>query len=198
MGRMARIAATACQPVPIAQSTYFSRIRPVFKSMRNPREKLVNTDQVCQRNVITVEARASLCDAARLMREHHIGYLIVVKPGPKEGTQVPVGVLTDRDIVVEAVARGVDPATLYVADIMRRNPAVVLREDSLTDVLAQMQRLGVRRMPVTWAYGQLFGIISIDDVLARLADQIGSIAGAIRRGRTLEAAAFGLRSLVHQ
>ena len=148
----------------------------------------MNVGQICQRNVVTVSASEDLSTAARLMREKHIGYLIVVEPALQAGGLTPIGVLTDRDIVVEVVAQDADPRSLRVGDVMTPKPLVVLLEDSLPDALAQMQRIGVRRLPVVGAYGLLAGVLSLDDILKRMADDLHTATGAIIRERTIESA----------
>jgi CBS domain-containing protein len=145
----------------------------------------VNVGQICQRSVVTIRASDDLSTAARLMREKHIGYLIVVEP-TSQGERTPVGVLTDRDIVVAVVAQDADPRALTVGDVMTCNPKTVLTEDCLTDALSQMQSIGVRRLPVLGAQAQLVGILSMDDILRTMAEEFGRAAGAISRERTRE------------
>lgn len=149
---------------------------------------MMNVGHVCEHRAVTVRATDDLVTAARLMREHHIGYLVVVEPAVREGEFAPVGVITDRDIVVSVVAREADPRSLLVGDVMTRKPCVVLLEDSIADALQQMNRIGVRRLPVVGAYGTLAGVLSLDDILTRLAGEMGSVAGALGKERTVEGA----------
>ncbi|HEY6922469.1 MAG TPA: CBS domain-containing protein, partial [Steroidobacteraceae bacterium] len=108
----------------------------------------MNVGQICVRNVVTARELDDLTKAAEVMREKHIGYLVVV--GPKVGVSgfVPIGVLTDRDIVIGVVAKNTDPKTLRVGDLMTRQPVVVDENDSITQALGEMRRIGVRRIPV--------------------------------------------------
>jgi len=138
--------------------------------------------------VITVRPEEDLATAARLMREKHIGYLVVVEPTPQEGGFVPIGVLTDRDIVVSVVAPEIDPRTIRVGDAMTAKPVTVMAEDSVTDTLEQMKRIGVRRLPVVGDYGNLQGVVSLDDILAIMARDLGNLAGAINREISVETA----------
>jgi len=146
----------------------------------------MNVGQICQHSVVTIRPSEDLCAAAHLMREKHIGYLVVVEPAPLEGAFTPVGVLTDRDIVIAVVSEGVDPKSLTVGDVMTRKPRTVLLEDCMDDALAQMQSTGVRRLPVLGASGHLAGILSLDDVLTTMADELGRAAKAIRREQNHE------------
>lgn len=141
---------------------------------------------ICNRNVITVREADELTLAARLMREKHIGYLIVVKPSLTDGTVSPVGVITDRDIVVAVVAKEADPRSLKVGEVMTRQPAVVEEGTSVGTALQLMRRIGVRRLPVIGRGGMLVGVLSLDDVLDTLAGELMDIAGSIRHEIKLE------------
>lgn len=142
--------------------------------------------KICNRNVVTVREADELTRAARLMREKHIGYLIVAKPSLIDGTSTPVGVITDRDIVVAVVAKDADPRTLKVGDVMTRQPAVVEEGTSVSTALQIMRRIGVRRLPVIGSAGTLVGVLSLDDVLDSLAGELMDIAGSIRHEIRME------------
>ena len=142
--------------------------------------------KLCNRNVVTVREMDELTSAAQLMREKHIGYLVVVKPNVVDGTVTPIGVITDRDIVIAVVAREINPRSLTVGDVMTRQPAVVDEESSLSTALQLMRRIGVRRMPVIGRGGMLVGVLSLDDVLDALAGEMTDVAGSIRHGRQME------------
>lgn len=143
---------------------------------------------ICQRDVATIGESDDLTAAAKRMREEHVGYLIVAEPDALDKAHKPVGVLTDRDIVVAVVARGVDPGTLKVGDVMTRKPVVITEDDSIEDSVREMRRIGVRRMPVIGRSGNLVGVVSIDDILETLADELGNIAGTIRNEQRAESA----------
>lgn len=141
---------------------------------------------ICNRNVITVREADELTLAARLMREKHIGYLVVVKPSLTDGTVSPVGVITDRDIVVAVVAKEADPRSLKVGEVMTRQPAVAEEGTPVGTALRLMRRIGVRRLPVIGRGGILVGVLSLDDVLDTLAGELMDIAGSIRHEIKLE------------
>lgn len=122
---------------------------------------------LAQHDVVTVERPMLLMEAARLMREQHVGCLVVVQRATAHG-KVPVGVLTDRDIVMTVVAGELDPRMLRVADVIDERLVCVREADALSDVLNVMRRAGVRRVPVTDVHGHLVGILSLDDVLLAL------------------------------
>jgi CBS domain-containing protein len=141
---------------------------------------------ICNRNVVTAREGDELTLAAQLMREKHIGYLVVVKPSVGDGTVTPIGVITDRDIVVAVVAREINPRSLTVGDVMTRQPAVVDEATSVSTALQLMRRIGVRRLPVIGRAGLLVGVLSLDDVLDAMAGEMTDVAGSIRHERKME------------
>jgi CBS domain-containing protein len=146
----------------------------------------MNIRNLCQKNPVTVRRSEELVRAAQLMREKHIGYLVVVEPDLTDGSQRPIGVLTDRDIVITVVARETDPRSLCVEDVMTRQPVTASIADSIDKALRDMRRVGVRRLPVVGARGELVGILSLDDVLDVLAGELHDVAGSIRNEQVIE------------
>jgi CBS domain-containing protein len=135
---------------------------------------------ICRREVVTIAPSAGLGEAAQLMREKHVGVLVVVEPVEGTGDRVVQGVLTDRDIVVTVVGRDAEPKGLKVMDVMTRNPLLVAEGTSIAGALGLMRMDGVRRVPVVGARNELVGVLSIDDVLDVVANQLTAISGAIR------------------
>ena len=147
----------------------------------------MSVGDICRRNVVTIAPDATLSQAASIMREAHVGMLVVVgAPQGEAADRTVQGVLTDRDIVVTVVGRQVDPGALKVVDVMTRNPLLVAEGASVAGALGLMRADGVRRVPVVGARNQLLGVLSIDDVLDALADQLAAISGAIRGGQERE------------
>jgi CBS domain-containing protein len=144
----------------------------------------MNIGTLCQRNVVTVSPTDELSVAARLMRERHVGCLVVVE-GSGGGAR-PVGMLTDRDIVVAIIARETESGQLQVGDVMTRNPVSVLESESLSTALRQMRAIGVRRLPVVGRRGELTGLLSLDDVLDTLVSELQDVVGAIQNERRIE------------
>jgi len=130
---------------------------------------------VCTRPVVTIEASASVRDAARLMRQKRVGALVVAT-GRK-----PKGIITDRDIVVAVVAEGLDPSQVPVGDVMRSKPAVIREDKGIQDALRLLDAEAVRRLPVVDSRGNLTGIIALDDVLMLLGTEMGHVAAALSR-----------------
>lgn len=140
----------------------------------------------CSRTVAVIEPGASLREAALLMRDAHVGALVVSER--KAGVTRPVGVITDRDIVVAVVAvPGARPEGIRVADVMAAQPRLAREDDGLAEAVKAMSESGVRRLPVVTADGALFGIVTLDDVLRVLAGELGALAVALSREREQEA-----------
>jgi len=141
--------------------------------------------ELCNRSVVVTLAKTSVEEAARLMREHHVGSLVVI-----EETALgrrPVGIVTDRDVVIEVVAAGVVPATVTVGEIMGPELVTALEADEPWDTIAVMRQRGVRRMPVVGADGLLIGIVTVDDLLEIIAEQLDGLAKVITAEQRREA-----------
>lgn len=143
--------------------------------------------ELCNREVVIAEKALSVVDAAGLMRKHHVGDLVVVED--REGRKLPIGIVTDRDIVVEVVATGVNPEALKVGDIMGPEVATVRESEGLFEALRFMRDKGVRRMPVVDGTGGLAGILTLDDLLSLLAEEMTELAKLVSHERQREATA---------
>ena len=143
---------------------------------------------ICSHDVVTTRAFEDLTAAAQLMRQKHVGYLIVVEPKIEGSAVAPVGVITDRDIVIGVIAREADPRSLTVGDVMTRQPVLVRDDSSVSAALHHMREIGVRRLPVVDRAGWLIGVLSLDDVLDGLAEELMDVAGSIRRELKVESA----------
>lgn len=150
------------------------------------RRRIVEVGDLCDRNMITIGERASLVDAAQVMRTDHVGFLVVTEPVPEGHDAKVLGVLTDRDIVTAVIAKGAEPATLTVGDVMGRYPIMVSEAHTLGHALRLMREAGVRRVPVLGNRDQLVGVLSIDDVLEALSNELGDVSQAIRKGQLSE------------
>jgi CBS domain-containing protein len=137
----------------------------------------LTTGEICTRSVTIAFRQTSLSGAARLMRENHVGSLVVVDE--VGGMRVAVGILTDRDIVTAVVAPELDLNTFCVEDVMSTDLVTAREEDSLIDLMHIMRRKGVRRVPVVGAQGELLGVATLDDVLDVLAEELGLLVAAV-------------------
>jgi len=130
--------------------------------------------EYCNRDVVIANESDSLRSAIQLIRMHHVGDVLVVKKIVDSNT--PVGILTDRDIVVEVLAQDVDIDSVTVGDVMSDLLVSVTEDTGLAETLAVMRAHGIRRLPVIDRNGTLQGIISIDDFLELLAEQVQKLA----------------------
>ena len=140
--------------------------------------------EVCTREVVICTDDTGVIDAAKLMRTYHVGSLVIVEQ--QNGRRVPVGVITDRDLVLEVLALDVTPERLTVGDIRTAELIAVPETEDVFDVLELMRRKGVRRMPVLDARGALAGIVTLDDLLEILAEKLGSMVKLVSRAQLRE------------
>jgi CBS domain-containing protein len=137
----------------------------------------MNVGEICNRTVVVAKRDTVLSEAARLMREHHVGSLVIVDEDRKG--RVPVGIVTDRDIVVAVVAEGADPRKFSVGEMMKSELVTAGEGDSVFDALRLMRGRGIRRVPVRAADGTLAGIVTIDDLLEIVAEELNDLVRAI-------------------
>ncbi len=140
----------------------------------NPTQPDMNAGELCNREFVFAYRDTPLVEAARLMREHHVGSLVVVLE--RLGERVPVGLLTDRDIVVAVVANGLDERVLTAGDVMSTELVTLREQDGISEVLRLMRDNGVRRVVVLTGNGALAGIVAIDDILELVAEQMDTFA----------------------
>jgi len=139
---------------------------------------------VCNRLVVDVTEDEPVRRAAELMRKYHVGTLVVTSYGDEQ--RVPTGIVTDRDIVVETTASGIDPDEVTVGDIMSDKVVMATEEDEVPDVLEMMRKRGIRRLPVVDGKGSLVGILAVDDLLQICADNLGAMAAIVGGQRRQE------------
>lgn len=135
--------------------------------------------EFCNREVIVADRNTSVLEAAQLMREYHVGCLVVVES--LDGPRRPIGLVTDRDIVVEVVAENVAPETVKLGEIMTGKLSTICVTDGVYDTLRYMREHGFRRMPVVNELGELAGIVSMDDYLGLLAEEMTELTRLIAR-----------------
>ena len=140
---------------------------------------------LCQRRVVTIEADASLRKAAALMREHHVGALVVTDAAD---TPRVVGVVTDRDLAIEVLARGPDGSALSIGDIASNSLVSVAGSATVQEAVDAMERHGVRRLLVTDDGNGVMGFVSADDLVEAIAAQMSGLAAALRSGMARERA----------
>ncbi len=133
---------------------------------------------LCNREVIVASPDTSVAEAAALMRQFHVGDLVIVED---EQGRKPIGIVTDRDIVVEIVAANLRPEDVTVMDIITEPVEVTTEDTDFWDALAQMRRRGVRRLPVVNAAGELQGILTADDAMELIGEAMTSMVALVSR-----------------
>lgn len=129
---------------------------------------------ICTHNVIVSHEDTPVDEVAHLMRSTHVGTVVVVRNSTLH--REPVGIISDRDLVIEVMAAGVDPRLITARDIMTRNPVVVHDQDGICPTMERMRKHGIRRVPVVNDRGSLVGLLSMDDMVEFLAHELNSIA----------------------
>lgn len=139
----------------------------------------MSVGEYCNREVVVIGKSESVREAVNLMRSHHVGDVVVVD---KEGGEpMPLGILTDRDIVLEILAEDVDLEAVNVGDVMSYELVTVNEDTELMDAINIMKGKGVRRLPVVNKTGALVGILAVDDVIELVAEQLTDIVMLISR-----------------
>ena len=150
---------------------------------------MATVGQICVRTVVSTTREATVADAARLMRDHHVGSLVVTEQ--RGDSRRPVGIITDRDIVVEVTALDLDAADVTVGELMGFGVSLVTAKDTdgLRETIELMRHHGLRRIPIVSARGHLLGIVSSEDLLKAFSEDLvalGSISGRERSREVTE------------
>jgi CBS domain-containing protein len=145
----------------------------------------MSVGEYCNREVVITERGTEIREAAKLMRQHHVGDLVVVEHRGDEA--IPVGVVTDRDLVIEVLAQELDMEAVTVGDVMSMEIVTARETEELWDTLNRMRSQGIRRMPVVNERGGLEGIITADDIVEVIAEGVMDLAKLIRREMEREA-----------
>jgi len=137
----------------------------------------MSAGEYCNREIVVVEKSDSVREAAKLMRERHVGDVVVVEK-TAEGAK-PQGILTDRDIVIELLAKDVDVDSVSIGDIMSTHLVSVNEDTKLLDAINLMRDKSIRRLIVLTETGTLAGLLSVDDILEIVTEQLTSLSKLI-------------------
>jgi CBS domain-containing protein len=143
----------------------------------------MNLSELCQRDILSLSAEASVRKAAEMMRTHHVGALALTDP---EDPSRVVGVVTDRDLVVHLLAQDRTPQEQNIGAFSTAHLIRVPGTATVHEAIQAMNQHGVRRIFVTEPNGRLMGLLSLDDVLTQLSQELGGLAQALRIGIDLE------------
>jgi signal-transduction protein with cAMP-binding, CBS, and nucleotidyltransferase domain len=128
---------------------------------------------VCNRNVVTVQANSTLVEASQKMSQNHVGSLVVIES--YNGRRIPVGIVTDRDLAL-SLSSSPDPRQLKVSQIMRSRPITVRLTDGVFESIELMERSGIKRLPVVDESGELAGIVCADDMASLVSQESAKLA----------------------
>jgi len=140
--------------------------------------------EICNREVIIVQRDETVLEAAKLMRQHHVGDVVVVED--RNGIRIPVGIVTDRDLVMEIMAMGLDQTVIRVGDIMEQELVTVKGSTGIFEAVQFMRHKTVRRLPIVDEKGGLIGILTLDDLLELLSEEFLAIAKLVNYERQKE------------
>ncbi|MBK7352625.1 MAG: CBS domain-containing protein [Nitrosomonas sp.] len=143
--------------------------------------------EICNRKVVVMQREETIAEAAKLMRDQHVGSVLIVNE--QDGKRVPIGIVTDRDLVVEVIAPELDPDAITVGDIMMTSFVVVKEDTGVSEAIQYMRAKGVRRLPVVDAEAKLLGIVTLDDLLILLAEELDTLAKLVAQEQQNEVVA---------
>jgi CBS domain-containing protein len=140
--------------------------------------------EFCNREVVFATRDTSIPEAAQLMRQYHVGSLVVVDE--VDGKRLPVGIVTDRDLVIEIISQSLDFNDFSLGDIMSPQLVSVQEKEGVFEVIRLMRTKGIRRILVVNQEGGLEGIVSADDILDLLAEELAELAKVAPREQERE------------
>ncbi len=140
--------------------------------------------EFCTKKVVVTQKDTGIVELAQLMRKHHVGDVVVIETHIDR--MLPLGIITDRDIVVELIAEEVDLKSVTAGDLMSTTLITAQQKDGLWDTLQLMRSQGIRRLPVVNEQDFLEGIITVDDLIELLADELVILAKIAGRGKRFE------------
>lgn len=133
--------------------------------------------ECCSTEVVCCDADTLVQEVAELMRGEHVGDIVVVET--RDGKRMPVGIVTDRDIILEIVALRLDISAFTAGDIMTAPLVTVRQDDGVFETLRTMRNHRIRRVPVVTPEGALFGIVTADDVINVLSNELSMMADTL-------------------
>jgi len=145
------------------------------KFLAERRYDVMSLGNLCRREVVVVNQGTPIKEAVKFMEEKNIGSVIVVGGGK------PVGIATDRDILLRVVNKGLDPEKSSVDDVMTKEIVTLKEGMGLFEALEQVKGKGIRRFPIVDARGNLKGIMTLDDIIYLLGKEMADVASIIER-----------------
>ncbi|MES2090552.1 MAG: CBS domain-containing protein [Pseudomonadota bacterium] len=142
--------------------------------------------EICRHSVVTCHRETSAVEVAQLMRDRHVGDVVVVENN--DGRRIPVGIVTDRDLVVQVMAMGVSPDILLAGDLITGKLVTAVGSEFVDEAIRYMRSKGIRRLPVVDADNALIGVLTADDVTEYLAGELTDVTRIMPRQIQIEQA----------
>ncbi len=139
---------------------------------------------ICNREVVIAQKNDTLVEVAKLMREYQVGSIVIVEE--RNGLRYPVGIVTDRDLVIELIAKEVDINSVTLGDVMYRDIILGKENDDINETIKIMRQRGIRRLPVVDDRGVLVGIVTMDDLIDLIAEELKDLVALIGKQQNLE------------
>lgn len=141
----------------------------------------MSVGEMCTRNVVVIDREESVVSAAKLMRQYSVNDVVVIEK--RAGKPVPIGLVSETDIITKVIAPELDPSHLRVAEIMTVCPALVAQHQEILPTIELMREQGMVRVPVVDENGILVGIITMHDMVDLLAEELNDLIRALKRSK---------------
>ncbi len=139
----------------------------------------MDAGELCTRKTVIISEDKSVKTAAMLMKQYNVGSLVVVRP--LNNHNIPVGIITDRDIILNVIADNKELESIKVHRIMSAPVITVQESTTLYEALMKMRYSGIRRVPVINEKGLLTGILSVDDILDNISKELNEITQIFKK-----------------
>jgi len=137
----------------------------------------MSLERFCRKAPATALPGQTLREVAVKMRDHHVGAIVVVE------NERPIGIVTDRDLVMRGLVEPRDPSTTPVRDVMSTNPIVIRNDQKIDDAIIAIRQSGVRRLPIVDGQGKMVGMVAVDDLVVLMAGELSVAVTAVQSNR---------------
>lgn len=133
----------------------------------------MSLQQFCRKPVVKISSERSVAETCRLMEENNVGCVIVESAGKL------AGIITDRDIALKVAGAARDPLTTRVEEVMSPDPIRISVDKNVRSLTALLHAYHVRRIPIVDGFNEVLGIVTLDDLIELLGDEMSEIGKAI-------------------
>jgi CBS domain-containing protein len=138
----------------------------------------MSLENFCRKSVVKILPEKNVAEACRVMEENNIGCLVVENDGKL------CGIVTDRDIALKVAGALRDPQKTMVKEIMTADPIRISVDKDLRHLTSLMHAFHVRRIPIVYGHDTIVGIVTLDDIIALISNEMSEIGKAISDGFT--------------